>query len=192
MGTAVTAADRPQIDHPEDYIAFSGDGVHRELTAIFRGWRSSGSDRRSPRHSRFVMDPAIRSSDCPDDQRAAGNRSINWPEDGSFIAVQGGGAYRSQRQRTRLRVSTEADPARMCLVASRSHYSEFIDAARQVLGIATVNRVGSVGLKVGLVARAECDLYLATTISKEWDICAPHAILVEAGGALTNLCGEAL
>jgi 3'(2'), 5'-bisphosphate nucleotidase len=110
-----------------------------------------------------------------------------------FHAVQGGGAYQVYNgQRTRMRVSTEADPARMCLVASRSHYSEFVDAARKALGIATVNQVGSVGLKVGLVARAECDLYLATTVSKEWDICAPHAILVEAGGALTNLCGEPL
>ena len=70
--------------------------------------------------------------------------------------------------------------------------SGFVEAARQSLGISTVNRVGSVGLKVALVARGGCDLYLATTISKEWDICAPHALLIEAGGILTNLCGEPL
>jgi 3'(2'), 5'-bisphosphate nucleotidase len=61
-----------------------------------------------------------------------------------------------------------------------------------VLGIASVNRLGSVGLKVGLLAQAACDLYLATTVSKEWDLCAPHALLLEAGGVLTNLCGEPL
>jgi 3'(2'),5'-bisphosphate nucleotidase len=110
-----------------------------------------------------------------------------------FYAVQGQGAYRVQDgAATRLHVSTEREPARMCLVASRAHYSAFVESARQALGIEAVNRVGSVGLKVGLVARAACDLYLATTIAKEWDLCAPHAILLEAGGALTNLCGEML
>lgn len=112
-------------------------------------------------------------------------------KDQLFYGVQGHGAYRiSDGQRARLRVSSETDPAQMCLVASRSHYSPFIETARQVLGITSVNRLGSVGLKVGLLARGACDLYLATNISKEWDLCAPHALLLEAGGVLTNLCGE--
>lgn len=106
-------------------------------------------------------------------------------------AVQGRGAYLVHNgQATRLRVSSESDPARMCLVASRSHYSAFVEAARRALGIRHVSQVGSVGLKVGLVARGACDLYLATTVSKEWDVCAPHALLLEAGGVLTDLCGE--
>jgi 3'(2'), 5'-bisphosphate nucleotidase len=110
-----------------------------------------------------------------------------------FHAVQGQGAFQVyDDQTTRLRVSSELDPAQMCLVASRSHYSPFIEVARKALGIASASRVGSVGLKVGLVARAACDLYLATTVSKEWDLCAPHALLLEAGGVLTNLCGEQL
>ena len=110
-----------------------------------------------------------------------------------FHAVQGQGAYQVfEGETTRMRVSSQPDPAQMCLVASRSHYSPFVDLARQALGIPKANRIGSVGLKVGLVARAACDLYLATTISKEWDLCAPHALLMEAGGVLTNLCGEVL
>jgi 3'(2'), 5'-bisphosphate nucleotidase len=108
-----------------------------------------------------------------------------------FYATKDCGAFQVYADRTtRLRVSDVADPSRMCLVASRSHYSPFVEAARQALGIRAVNRLGSVGLKVGLVARAECDLYLATTVVKEWDLCAPHALLLEAGGVLTNLCGE--
>jgi 3'(2'), 5'-bisphosphate nucleotidase len=110
-----------------------------------------------------------------------------------FYSVQGQGAYQIYRgQAMGLHVSTEPDPARMCMVASRSHYSPFVERARQALGITTVNRVGSVGLKVGLLARGVCDLYLATTVVKEWDLCAPHALLLEAGGVLTNLCGEPL
>jgi 3'(2'), 5'-bisphosphate nucleotidase len=108
-----------------------------------------------------------------------------------YYAVQGGGAYCVEDGRSQpLRVSAETDPARMCMVASRSHYSELVKATRQALGVRKVNHVGSVGLKVGLVARGACDLYVATTIAKEWDMCAPHALLLEAGGTFTNLCGE--
>ena len=110
-----------------------------------------------------------------------------------FYSARGQGAYQLyDGRKVPLRVSTASDPAQMCLVASRSHYSAFIETARQTLGIGKVNRVGSVGLKVALVAQGSCDLYLATTVAKEWDICAPHALLLEAGGVLTNLCGEPL
>lgn len=108
-----------------------------------------------------------------------------------YRAVQGGGAFCvTNGQQLRLQVSTETDPAKMCMAASRSHYSAFVRTARQALGIRDVHRVGSVGLKVGLLARGACDLYLATTVAKEWDLCAPHALLLEAGGVLTNLCGD--
>jgi len=110
-----------------------------------------------------------------------------------YHARRGLGAYCQQDGRvTRLRVSSEAEPARMCLAASRSHFSPFIRAAQEALGIAAVQRLGSVGLKAGLLARGDCDLYLATTVAKEWDICAPDMVLREAGGVMTNLCGEEL
>lgn len=110
-----------------------------------------------------------------------------------YHAVRGHGAYRvGKNGRQRLRVSTTDQPGRMCLVASRSHYSAFVESARQALGIESVIHMGSVGLKVGLLAQGACDLYVATTIAKEWDLCAPHAVLLEAGGVMTNLCGEAL
>jgi 3'(2'), 5'-bisphosphate nucleotidase len=107
-----------------------------------------------------------------------------------FYAVQGQGAYEVRAQKTtRLHVSAESIPAHMRLVASRSHLSPFIESAREALGIATIHRAGSVGIKVSLVACGDLDLYLATTVSKEWDFCAPHALLAEAGGCMTDLCG---
>ena len=110
-----------------------------------------------------------------------------------FYAVRGRGAHHVYEGRTvRLHVSAETDPAQMCLVASRSHYSAFIEVARQALGMREVIRMGSVGLKAGLLAEGLCDLYLSTTVVKEWDLCAPHALLLEAGGVLTDLCGEPL
>lgn len=108
-----------------------------------------------------------------------------------MYAVHGQGTYQvCDGETVRLRVSSVSDPGQMCLVASRSHFSPWIEAACQALGIHAIDRMGSVGLKVGRVAQGACDLYLATVISKEWDICAPHALLLEAGGWMTNLCGE--
>jgi 3'(2'), 5'-bisphosphate nucleotidase len=110
-----------------------------------------------------------------------------------FYAVQGNGAHRVRDgSTTRLQVSTVAETSEMCLVASRSHFAELVDVALGRLGIESVNRFGSVGLKVGQLALGHCDLYLATVVAKEWDICAPHILLKEAGGELTNLCGEGL
>ncbi len=110
-----------------------------------------------------------------------------------FQARQGHGAYRVHgRERTRVYVSPVSDPAQMCLVASRAHYSPFIRDARQELGIEQVQQAGSVGVKVGLLAQGRCDLYLSTNVCKEWDLCAPHALLLEAGGIFTNLYGQIL
>jgi 3'(2'), 5'-bisphosphate nucleotidase len=107
-----------------------------------------------------------------------------------YYAVRGRGAYEERDgRRRRIHVSGESDLSQMCLVASRLNFSEFVEQARRLLGIESVRRVGSVGLKVGLLARGECDLYLATTLCREWDVCAPHALLLEAGGMLTDLHG---
>jgi 3'(2'),5'-bisphosphate nucleotidase len=110
-----------------------------------------------------------------------------------FHAREGRGAYQVQGgQRQRLYGSAVSDPAAMCLVASRAHFSPFIQAAQRTLGIERVHHAGSVGVKVGLLARGECDLYLTANVCKEWDLCAPHAVLLEAGGCFTNLFGEVL
>lgn len=116
------------------------------------------------------------------------------PTDGQLLyAVANHGAFRVINGRTaRLGVTHQATPAKMCLIASRSHYSAFVESARQILGIQSTRRMGSVGLKIGMLSRGLCDLYVATTVSREWDVCAPDAVLREAGGRLTNLCGEEL
>jgi 3'(2'), 5'-bisphosphate nucleotidase len=52
---------------------------------------------------------------------------------------------------------------------------------------------GSVGLKLGLIARGERDLYVNPSgHSKLWDACGPEAILVEAGGRLSDAHGAPL
>lgn len=92
-----------------------------------------------------------------------------------------------------LRVSTEDNPRAMRLVASRSHRNPMVDAVCQRLGIENERPSGSVGLKVGLLATAVCDLYLHPAPGlKEWDTCAPDAILCAAGGAISDAWGRPL
>jgi 3'(2'), 5'-bisphosphate nucleotidase len=68
-----------------------------------------------------------------------------------------------------------------------------LDRVIQALGIKTETRRGSVGVKIGLIVERECDLYIhLSSRSKQWDTCAPEAILREAGGELTDLWGYPL
>ena len=52
---------------------------------------------------------------------------------------------------------------------------------------------GSVGLKVGLITRRLADLYIHPSPGcKEWDLCAPQALLEAAGGRMTDCWGNPL
>lgn len=82
------------------------------------------------------------------------------------------------------------DPLR--LVASRSHRSRWTDAICEPLGIERVEGVGSVGIKCGMVATSEVDLYVhPSRVSYRWDACAPEAIVRAAGGFFSDLSGAA-
>lgn len=92
-----------------------------------------------------------------------------------------------------LAVSRVADPAQMRLVASRSHRDPLVGAVCRDLGITQDRPSGSVGLKVGLLATGQCDLYIHPSPGlKEWDTCAPDAILRAAGGAMGDAWGRPL
>jgi 3'(2'), 5'-bisphosphate nucleotidase len=92
-----------------------------------------------------------------------------------------------------LRVSNVSDPAHIRLVASKSHRTETIDRVKQLLGISDELNIGSVGLKLCLIALGERDLYVNPWPKcKAWDTCAPEAILVRAGGRLTDTHGAPL
>lgn len=92
-----------------------------------------------------------------------------------------------------LAVSSQANPAAMRLVASRSHRDPLVDAVCKKLGVVAEQPSGSVGLKVGLLATGICDLYIHPSPGlKEWDTCAPDAILRAAGGAISDSWGRRL
>jgi len=90
-----------------------------------------------------------------------------------------------------LAVSSVAAAADVRLVASKSNRSRELDRVKSELGIANELNVGSVGVKLCMIAAGLRDLYVnPATRTKAWDTCAPEAILVPAGGRLSDLFGN--
>jgi 3'(2'), 5'-bisphosphate nucleotidase len=112
-----------------------------------------------------------------------------------YRAVRGEGSWREKdgKQAERMRVSNKTDPAEMVLASSRSHRSPRMERVVDSFGFKFETRRGSVGVKVGLIAEQEADLYLHLSPgTKQWDTCAPEIVLTEAGGRLTDLFGKPL
>ena len=108
-------------------------------------------------------------------------------------AVEGAGAWveRHGFEPERVRVSDKSDVKQMRMAASRSHRSPRMDSVMSALEIKDEVRRGSVGVKIGLIVERQCDLYIhLSSRTKQWDTCAPEAILREAGGRFTDLFGE--
>jgi 3'(2'), 5'-bisphosphate nucleotidase len=96
-------------------------------------------------------------------------------------------------ERISLAVSDVAQVNQMILVSSRSHRQQMVDRMRKVLRINSERVSGSVGLKVGLIIRRLADLYIHPSPGcKEWDLCAPLALLEASGGRMTDCWGNPL
>ena len=92
-----------------------------------------------------------------------------------------------------LRPSKQTVMREAVVVASRSHLSKTVKLIADTMGVARVDQVGSVGLKMARVASAQADIYLsASDQTHEWDACAPEAILRAAGGRVTDTFGDPL
>ncbi|HET6361841.1 MAG TPA: 3'(2'),5'-bisphosphate nucleotidase CysQ [Gemmatimonadota bacterium] len=113
-----------------------------------------------------------------------------------FAGAAGVGAWRiedaSARPRTeRLATRPVHEPLRF--VRSRSHPDDRIRRLEAALGEVEVILSGSAGSKCALVASGEADLYVhPVPYLKEWDTCAPEAMLRAAGGRVTDCRGEPL
>lgn len=110
-----------------------------------------------------------------------------------FWAVKDEGAWLelTNQEPKRLQVSNKTDFREMVLAASRSHYNPKLKRVFQHFRLKKEIKRGSVGVKVGLLAMQESDLYIHfSPRTKQWDTCAPQIILEEAGGAMTDLFGS--
>ena len=114
---------------------------------------------------------------------------------GTFWAAPGLGAWFAlgDGPPRRLAARPITDVADIRFVASASHRTAAIDDVKSALGITNELNIGSVGLKIALIALGERDLYVnPSPRCKAWDTCAPQAILEAAGGLLTDARGGAL
>lgn len=90
------------------------------------------------------------------------------------------------------RVSSVASLEDATLLVSRSHRSGRLTRIAELTGVGRVVPCGSVGIKCGRVACAEADVYVylpAPGGAKLWDGCAPEALVLGAGGRVTNVEG---
>jgi 3'(2'), 5'-bisphosphate nucleotidase len=109
-----------------------------------------------------------------------------------YYAEKGSGAWLVENEQTseRMQVSGKTDFSQLNLATSRNHRSPGMSRVFESFSLKSETRRGSVGLKIGLITRQICDLYVhLSPRTKHWDTCAPEIILTEAGGNLTDLFG---
>lgn len=111
-----------------------------------------------------------------------------------YAGAVGSGAWMEQRGIRSPLVIKEQDTGRpLTLTVSRSHRHPMVEKIGRALGVGNEIPSGSVGLKIGLIARGEADVYLEPgPYTKLWDSCGPEAILRAAGGAFTTILGRPL
>ncbi len=113
---------------------------------------------------------------------------------GLFSGAERGAWFRMPaKPPRRLQVARTDTPAELRLVSSRSNRPPEVDSVKSALGIRDEWNIGSIGLKLCLIALAERDLYVnPRSNSKAWDTCAPEAILAAAGGVMSDVHGQPL
>ena len=108
-------------------------------------------------------------------------------------AAQGHGCWASvgDAEPVRCRVSVVADPSAGVLVQSWTKPGKPPKPVVAAIGPARVVETYSAGIKLAMVARGEVDYYVNDYRGfHDWDICAGHVLVEEAGGTVSQFSGE--
>lgn len=108
-------------------------------------------------------------------------------------AIRGGGCWKRSGAAapSPCRVSAAAKLGESALVQSHSKNPKEPTAPVKAISPARVLEMYSAGVKLALVARGEAELYVNTYPNfHDWDICAGHMLVTEAGGKVTTLDGQ--
>ena len=98
-------------------------------------------------------------------------------------------------ERSPVRFSDRCELGELVLVASRNHRDQRLEQLLEALALGDTMAIGSVGGKVATILRGEADLYISLSgksAPKDWDMAAPEAVLLAAGGAFTHANGAPL
>ena len=111
-------------------------------------------------------------------------------KDRMFYSYAPGESYELSRgKKIKLNCSKKTNPNQIKAV----HYSEKlkpeIKKLHQKYGVTEYHRMKS-SLKFCVIASSEFDIYISEPRASEWDIAAGHAILVNAGGVITDFDGK--
>ncbi len=114
-----------------------------------------------------------------------------------YLGGQGLGAWVENIDdgwRRELVVSPQSSLRDARIALTNSRIDRLTREALDRLSPASVGRMGSAGLKIMEVASGRADLYFSAVPRrcKEWDVCGPAAILLAAGGRVSDLGGEEL
>jgi len=105
---------------------------------------------------------------------------------GAFIVDKDGSSLK-------LHVSNIADIHQMRMLTSRFHKKGTDLEIAKILGVKDLILHGSFGLKVGLIAEGDAEIYLnSSNKTSIWDSAPNIVILTEAGGKITDLDGNEL
>jgi len=109
-----------------------------------------------------------------------------------YYAAKGYGAFvKTPDQTLAIQVSSTSELDKATLIQSRSHWSNQAGAFAQKMNIINILKLGSLGLKLAKIAESDADLYLNFSGRCHlWDVCAPEAILLEAGGVVSLSSGK--
>ena len=79
----------------------------------------------------------------------------------------------------------------LVVITTRSHASQVNLDAIKAMNPTKIARAGGSGFKALAVLVGECDAYVyASKGTKRWDTCAPEAVLLAAGGKMTDVLGR--
>jgi 3'(2'), 5'-bisphosphate nucleotidase len=109
----------------------------------------------------------------------------------TYYAEEGKGAFKKEGDKAPVRISVKEAPSAggLVVVASRSHGSEALEEYLKGLKVSERISAGS-SLKFCLVAEGAADIYPRFGPTWEWDTAAGHALVLEAGGLVTDTGGK--
>lgn len=111
-------------------------------------------------------------------------------------AVRGQGCWRRDGDGAapqRCQIASTGELRQATLTQSHSRDPSKRSRWVQAIGPAKIVESYSAGIKLALVARGEADIYLNDYEAfHDWDICAGHILVAEAGGQVSGMAGQAL
>jgi len=104
----------------------------------------------------------------------------------TYTAINGGGVFFNGNQTT---ISKKTEFSQMSMLNSRSEtrqglWESYTPYFKELIPI------GSIALKLAMVAAHQTDMVASLKPKNEWDICAGHCLINEAGGILLTVGGK--